>query len=369
LPLAARGLLALAAVFGSFCLFYAEENWRGRHAWENCRRDLQARGVELDWTKFAPPPVPDERNFAMTPFLAPLCDFNPKPRAPGQPAWRDMEAHDRAANFGVALLPSNEKGEIPATVFAGRFTELEGALAVLRNRTNSASMRPPPARTQTAAELLSELGEYDAVVEELRAASKRPECRFNVEYDAADPISILLPHYMVLQRVSHLLQLRASAELELGKTDSAFEDAELMLYVAGATRREPFLIGGMSSHKMLKRTEVIMWEGLAGRKWSEAQLATFQTRLTNFSPLKSLELGLQAERAAFGNAAFRYIRSHRNALRDIVSSDQSANSLAYLLAGPGGWLYEEQAVYHRLHDQRNPAEFRPGRGAGLPVGG
>src|SRR6266576_3714365 len=91
LPLAARALLVLAAVFGAFCLFFAEENRRGRRAWENCRRELQARGVELDWTKFAPPPVPDERNFATTPFLAPLCDFNPKPRAPGQSAWRDME--------------------------------------------------------------------------------------------------------------------------------------------------------------------------------------------------------------------------------------------------------------------------------------
>jgi len=352
LPLAARGLLVLGAIFGLFCLFFAEENWRGRRAWENCRSDVEARGVELDWTKFAPPTVADERNFAMTPFLAPLCDFSPRPRRPDQPLWRDMEAHDRAVNFAVALLPSNEKGELPGTVFAGRFTDLDGALATLRNRTNSVSAPMASDRTQTATALLSELEQYNAVSEELRAASKRPECRFNVEYDAADPISILLPHYIVLQRVTRVLQLRASAELALGKTEAAFADAELMLYVSGTIRNEPFLIAGMASGTMLKRTEVIVWEGLAERKWSEAQLTKFQYTLTNFAPLKSLDLGLKAERAAFGNAAFRYIRNHKNALRDIVSSDQSANSLAYLLAGPGGWLYEEQAVYQRLHEQR-----------------
>ena len=366
LPLAARGLIILAAVFGSFCLFFAEENWRGRHAWENCRRDLEARGVELDWTKFAPPPVPDEQNFAMTPFLAPLFDFNPKPRAPGQPLWRDMAAHDRAVNFAVALLPSNEKGEIPATIFAGRFTDLAGALAALRNRTNSVSTQTAPDRTQTATALLSELEQYNGVLQELRAASKRPECRFNVEYDAEDPISIMLPHYIVLQRVSRVLQVRASAELALGKTDAAFADTELMLYLAGAIRNEPFLIAGMAGGTMLKRTALIIWEGLAERKWSEAQLASLQARLATFTPLKSLDLGLKAERAAFGNAAFRYIRNHKNALRDLVSSDQAPNSLAYLLAGPSGWLFQEQAVNQRLHDQRILPNFDPAAGRVFP---
>jgi hypothetical protein len=44
-------------------IFYAEEDWRGKRAWENCERDLEARGYVMDWEKLIPPPVPDDQNF------------------------------------------------------------------------------------------------------------------------------------------------------------------------------------------------------------------------------------------------------------------------------------------------------------------
>ncbi|HEY4952012.1 MAG TPA: hypothetical protein VII71_01340, partial [Verrucomicrobiae bacterium] len=54
-------------VLGGFVLliavFYAEENWRGKRAWENCKRELEAKGEILDWDKLIPPPVPDDQNF------------------------------------------------------------------------------------------------------------------------------------------------------------------------------------------------------------------------------------------------------------------------------------------------------------------
>ncbi|MEI6074499.1 MAG: hypothetical protein WCS94_02925 [Verrucomicrobiota bacterium] len=50
-------------------LFYAEENWRGQRAWENCKRELEAKGVVLDWNKFIPPPVPDDQNFFKAPKM------------------------------------------------------------------------------------------------------------------------------------------------------------------------------------------------------------------------------------------------------------------------------------------------------------
>lgn len=366
LSLTLRAFVILGTLFTLFCAFFAEENWRGRRAWENCRRELEARGVELDWTKFIPPPVPDEQNFAMTAFLAPLFDFTPKPRSPEQPRWRDMEAHDRAANFAAALLPVNNKGEIPPAIFDGHMTDLEGALSLLRAQTNSEWIPGASNRIQAANAVLTALEPYNAVLNELRTASRRPQCRFNVEYDAEDPASILLPHYIVLQRVTRVLQVRASAELPLGKQDAAFEDVKLMLYLAGATRAEPFLIGGMASGTMLRRAEQIIWEGLAGQRWSEAQLQDLQACLTNFAFLQNLDLGLRAERAAFGNMEFRYLRSHKNALRNLVSLDTAAGSLAYLLAGPDGWLYQEQATYHRLHDERVLSCFDPNKGRVFP---
>ena len=51
------GLVTLAAVL------VTEENWRGKRAWENYKREAAARGERLDIAAFVPPSVPDEQNF------------------------------------------------------------------------------------------------------------------------------------------------------------------------------------------------------------------------------------------------------------------------------------------------------------------
>lgn len=58
-----RGLIGLAMFATLTAIFYTEENWRGKRAWENCKRELEAKGAALDWNKFIPPPVPDDQNF------------------------------------------------------------------------------------------------------------------------------------------------------------------------------------------------------------------------------------------------------------------------------------------------------------------
>jgi len=58
-----RSLMALAVFATLIAIFYTEENWRGKRAWENCKRELEAKGAVLDWDKFIPAPVPDDQNF------------------------------------------------------------------------------------------------------------------------------------------------------------------------------------------------------------------------------------------------------------------------------------------------------------------
>ena len=58
-----RILIALAILATLIAFFYTEEDWRGKRAWENCKRELEAKGAVLDWDKFIPPPVPDDQNF------------------------------------------------------------------------------------------------------------------------------------------------------------------------------------------------------------------------------------------------------------------------------------------------------------------
>jgi hypothetical protein len=58
-----RALIALAALATLVAVFYLEEDWRGKRAWDHCKVELEAQGMVLDWDKYIPPPVPDDQNF------------------------------------------------------------------------------------------------------------------------------------------------------------------------------------------------------------------------------------------------------------------------------------------------------------------
>ena len=64
-----RLLIGLAVLATLAAIFYTEENWRGKRAWEQCKRDLEAQGAVLDWNKYIPPPVPDDQNFFKAPMM------------------------------------------------------------------------------------------------------------------------------------------------------------------------------------------------------------------------------------------------------------------------------------------------------------
>ena len=64
-----RALLAAAALATLIAVFYTAENWRGRRAWENRRRELEAKGEVLDWAAYIPPSVPDDQNFYKAPKM------------------------------------------------------------------------------------------------------------------------------------------------------------------------------------------------------------------------------------------------------------------------------------------------------------
>ena len=72
-----RVLVVLAVLTTLVAAFYLEENWRGKHAWENCRRELEAKGMLLDWNAYIPPAVPDDQNFFKAPKMREWFVKNP----------------------------------------------------------------------------------------------------------------------------------------------------------------------------------------------------------------------------------------------------------------------------------------------------
>ena len=62
-------LTALICFVVTFALFHVVENWRGRRAWEECKRDLTAKGARLDWGYYIPPSVPADQNVFAVPEM------------------------------------------------------------------------------------------------------------------------------------------------------------------------------------------------------------------------------------------------------------------------------------------------------------
>jgi hypothetical protein len=63
-----RVLLAGACLAALIGIFYAEEDWRGWHAWNQFRHEWEAKGEHFNLASAVPAPLPDEQNFALTPI-------------------------------------------------------------------------------------------------------------------------------------------------------------------------------------------------------------------------------------------------------------------------------------------------------------
>lgn len=69
-----RGKVRRRLVLSAICLvlvglFYAEENWRGKKTWEQCKRALRTQGIALDWTNYIPAAVPENQNIFGVPEM------------------------------------------------------------------------------------------------------------------------------------------------------------------------------------------------------------------------------------------------------------------------------------------------------------
>src|SRR2546423_331879 len=91
-----RYFIVLLCLGVLIAVFYEEENWRGKWAWNHYKREMARRGARVDRAELVPKPVPLSENFAMTPFLSPIFDF-----VPGTQRWRSSNAMAFAQGFAT----------------------------------------------------------------------------------------------------------------------------------------------------------------------------------------------------------------------------------------------------------------------------
>ena len=357
-----RYFFFLASLATMIAFFYAEEDLRGKHAWESYMHQSKARGIELDWRAYIPPPVPDDQNFATTPPFEGMFDYE----------WTSNNLHCRDTNIWSRIewefLGSGPRTPTLGNWVRGRPLDLKEWQAYFRTATSTQAKRGPVPPEQSAHNVLATptrwpipvqpeepahdvllaLSKLDPGLTALRQASARPQSRFPIHYDEL-PKSLVV-HLTFLGNVSRVLQLRAVAELQAGSNQLAFADANLAFYCADAIKSDAVMVSQIVRYSMIEGALQPIWEGLSAHRWSEDQLKEFQR---NFSKIDLLS---QYDRSVTADLAFTcgWIESLPDdpSTFSMVEGGPTARSVieaamdAHLL--PRGWFYQNELSAARL---------------------
>jgi hypothetical protein len=346
-----RRLLILLAWFVTLvALFHGEETWRGRRAWNQYRRALEAQGEPLDYAALIPNPVADDQNFAATPAIKSW--FEKKTPYDSDHPWNDP--FSRAVE--QVRLPPRAKGARAER----RFEDLvawETAFGALR----SGELAPrqeyysgkldAASRAKAASAVLAGMKTNEALFAELRVASQRPYSRYPVNYNVETPFALRLPHFRMVRGVCRRLELKACAELAGGQSAQALEDLRLIFRLADSLKDEPLLISYLVRIACGQVAMQPIWEGLAEHRWQDTELQELEMRLQQDNFIADLKAPLVAEQAA-GIATIEMVRKkglgYLNALGRTEGTPAPADPKASFIGAiivPQGWYYQEELNY------------------------
>ena len=284
-----RGFLAFIVL--AVVLVLAGENyeyWRGKRDWEKCRADLIAKGEKLDWTDFVPPPVPDEKNLAMTPLVHPLFDFA---RDPGTGNYT-LRNPDAPLCKVTCIIPGVS---IPDTTIGkwntGHGEPLEFWQAYYRKALPGMHLSGSP-----AGDVLAVLAQYDSTLAELREAVRtHPLCRYPLNYETA--LSTEQNGVAPFTRLFGVLHLRACAEVAANHMDGALADVHLEFQLAATMRHMPGMVLAVLRVGAMIFSIQPVWDGLASHRWNDAQLAAIEKDLREWDFPDDFDFGMRSERA------------------------------------------------------------------------
>ena len=369
-----RILFVLACLIALIILFYAEEDFRGWYAWHQFKQQEEAKGENFNHLSFAPLPVPDDQNFALTPIVASSYDWlldkdgkrlNPKKKNYTNRLWMNRES-----NSGSLDSPTNYAAWAMAKTTD--LKEWQNYYRALAAKTNDFPVSQTP--QSPAADVLLALSKYDSDIEEVRKASALSYSRFPVNYSTDHPFEILLPHLAALKGCCQVLQLRACAELENDQSDNTLDDVKLIFRLADSIHDEPLLISHLVRINLTSVALQPVWEGQIKHKWSDAQLAELERMLAPLNFLNDYGLAMRNERvgAILEIDSMRkdrdykkfemYFRSMRGFADEDEPSIQYSPKISELLAFPldsplglylmpDGWYYRNELTVAEMHQR------------------
>jgi hypothetical protein len=302
-------LIALGAFCFTVVIFYAEEDWRGKRAWENCKHELEAKGAVLDWNKLIPPPVPDDQNFF---------------KAPKMTEWFVKVAQTSTNELTTQL--SNAKTDTAGTA---------------TNAITSAT---------EARDYLTWSEQFEPDFNLIREALKRPYARMDGNY--AIPSDAPVPNYIAVRAVARTLAQRAHCYLLLNQPEQALRELTLMhdmrrLLEAAPTGKPMTLVAAMINVAVNGLYVSTVADGFQKHTWQEPQLITLQNQFAEMNP------------TPFVLEAFRMEQSAVNSYRPWVFMYNTTNLWQKLKSNgfwlfdvaPRGWTYQNMAVTTELYQK------------------
>ncbi len=351
LRLALVGLAVLATLLA---VAVVEENWRGKHAWENYKHAAEARGERFDLASVIPPPVPDDQNFYFAPIVAGALKWH------GNVHTDASEAHVTDAvnpmNFEIyrgdsELWPTNG-----GNWQKGRLADLEEWQAYFRKLAGTSEGKtngfPIAAQPQTpAADVLLALSIFNPALEELRQASLRPYARIPLNYENGfDSAGELLPWLAEMKSCAQFLHLRILAEEQASQGEQALADIELLLRVNNCVREQTFLISQLVRIAIMAYAIQPVYEGLAQHCWSEVQLVELEQVLAKQDFLADFEFAMRWEKII----AIDTIEKQR-VTREMKSVDDSSGTpkivTTSLRWAPSAYFYQNELAFAQMHQQ------------------
>ena len=312
-------LISLAAVTLLILLFYAEEDWRGKRAWENCQHELKAKGEVLDWKAYMPSPVPDNRNFF---------------KAPHMTEW---------------FVRSETRDSLSETNALYGLITNDVKTAVITNR-------------MTASHFLAWSDQFQPRFSEIREALKRPDARMDGDY--AIPYKIPIPDFVALRALVQVFAQRANCWRLLGKPQQALEELTFLndtrhMLEAAPTGKPMTLVSAMVNVAIVGLYVDTIARGMNSNEWNKSQLTVLQTQLARIHLLPRVVQAYRSGAAGMCHTlALSMAKPSKNSLaknigvnvlREITSPAPGPLRL-FFRGMPNGWIYQNmtRVAYREL---------------------
>lgn len=320
-----RVLIGLAIFATLTAIFYTEEDWRGKRAWEQCKAELETKGAVLDWDKFIPPAVPDDQNFF---------------KAPKMTEW-----------------------------FVGRGeTELSKRLStnevITRSIGSKTNLITGPAQ---ATDYLAWSDRFKPDFDLIRNALQRPYARMDGDY--VHPAEVHIPNFVQVRDLAQVLAQRTHCYLLLGQPEKALQEVTLLndsrKLLEGAPTGKPMtLVAAMINVAVVAVYVNTIAEGLEENRWQEPQLIVLQKQLQaiDLPPFvaeafrgEQTSMSRIAETTSFGK--LMYLDFGPLAKPGLWQKIKNSVSIYALM--PRGWVYQNMVV-HARNIQKVVDDFDPG---------